>query len=82
VILGWGSAFQSEADPDPDPDGDPDPISNSTHVGKSDCDNFYLQQTQFTLFYLSLRQRCINFQYFGQYIEIFCEKEQLAFYIG
>ncbi len=46
------------------------------------CDNFYLQQSQFTLFYLSPRQRCINFQYFGQYIAIFCEKEQLAFYIG
>jgi len=38
-------------------------------------DNFYLQKIQFTLFYLSPRQRCINFQYFGQYIEIFRKKE-------
>ncbi len=58
-------------------------LSRILHMLESQIfDNFYLQQSQFTLFYLSPRQRCINFQYFGQYIEIFCKKEQLAFYIG
>ncbi len=51
---------RSDADPNPDflfdadPDPDPDPTLNSLNVGKPEIIlDFYSQQCQFTLFYLS-----------------------------
>jgi hypothetical protein len=69
------------ADPDPtfhyETNSDPDPTPSFTHVGKygNNSFDFYSQQCQSTLLYLSRqRYRSHNFNYFGQCIEILWKK--------
>jgi hypothetical protein len=68
----WDQTSHFDADPDTDP------TLNYTHVGKSETFLILLTSSASLHCFIFLvsrqRHRCHNFQYFGQYIEIFWKK--------
>jgi hypothetical protein len=76
--------YRFDADPDPtfhfdaDPNPDPTPIFT---VGKTDFLNLVTAVAVTIVFLSLLRHRCLNLNFFGQFIEIFWKKYNLALHL-